>query len=364
MRNTSTLSRGAVVAMLAIGLAAPLAPLAAQERIVRVRGDSVMLRAFNGAKMDTLSVLVRALNHEPWGSPAWLELSHRIDSIAFSGEPNVGRVFFRTMPKLPDSPTRGWVGFVAQGPSTRFIDEDGENVTYLAYPSILSVDPQSPADRAGMIPGDVLIAFNGTDVVGHEFNLSKLFVPDKRVGVTVRRDGETKDFALEVRRAPEPIESRRIELSRIPAPLPPLPPNGTATIVIGKADGDRLDARMRRATAAAAVATSRGMPAPLIAGRFPVIGPRGVWGADVSPVGAELAKALKLEKGVLVNEIPDESPAFKAGVRAGDVITTASGQQVSTLGQLQDQVLSRLGDRSIALQVMRDHKPRTITVTW
>jgi serine protease Do len=121
---------------------------------------------------------------------------------------------------------------------------------------------------------------------------------------------------------------------------------------------------MRRATAAAAVATSRGMPAPLIAGRFPVIGPRGVWGADVSPVGAELAKALKLEKGVLVNEIPDESPAFKAGVRAGDVITTASGQQVSTLGQLQDQVLSRLGDRSIALQVMRDHKPRTITVTW
>jgi serine protease Do len=99
------------------------------------------------------------------------------------------------------------------------------------------------------------------------------------------------------------------------------------------------------------------------AGRFTVIGPHSVFGADVSPVNADLARVLKLEKGILVNEVPDASPAFKAGLRIGDVIVAVAGQSVATVGQLQDVIVSRIGDRTVPLQVMRDRKPVKITVT-
>jgi len=263
---------------------------------------------------------------------------------AADGSPNV--VF--------ESVARGWVGFNAQGPKQQILTDDGERLTYFAYPSIISVDPNSPADRAGIVPGDVLIAFNGTDVVGHEFNITRLFVPEKKVAVTVRRDGETKDYSLDVVRAPQRIESRRLEFNKTPMPaMAPPPPPGVMRIEVPDGEGRRITGNMR---------VRAGVPAGTRVGV--VISPHGVLGADVSPVGADLAKVLKLEKGILVNEAPEASPAYKSGVRVGDVIVSASGQSVSTLSELQDQVLSRFGDRSILLQVVRNHKPTKITVTW
>jgi serine protease Do len=103
---------------------------------------------------------------------------------------------------------------------------------------------------------------------------------------------------------------------------------------------------------------------PLMSGRFAVITPHGVFGANVSPVGADLAKVLKLEKGVLVNDAPEDSPAYKSGLRAGDVIVSVSGQPVVTLGELQDQIMTHFGDRAVVMQVVRGKKPVKINVTW
>jgi serine protease Do len=362
----SRVTRGAAAALVTFALGAPVSGAGAQGVApARARGDTAVFRAFITAKQDTIGSLVRALERERYGSPAWLEISGKLDSLVMaSAGPN--GVFFRraggpSVARFPEPPLRGWIGINAQGPNRQIIDETGDRITYLAYPSVLSVDPDSPADRAGIAPGDLLVAFNGLDVVGREFDLTKLFVPEKKLGVTIRRDGETKEFSLDIVRAPQRIASRRIELAKIPGS----PLVGVMRIDVDKPDAPEPPPRVRVRTGEAGVTLPRNaVPAMLMAGRFNIITPHGVWGANVSPVGADLAQVLKLERGVLVNEVPEESPAYKSGLRAGDVIVSASGQPVTTLGQLQDQILSRLGDRSIVLQVMRTHKPARLTVTW
>lgn len=364
----SNVLRGGAVALFTAAAAQELSAQVVAP--ARPRGDSAMVRVFIAAKMDTISALMRALNHEKVGSPAWVELTAKMDSLVMSGEAGEHRFFFRQPDGseariILNTVPRGWIGFNAQGP--RRISDDGEGITYLAYPTIISVDPNSPADRAGIVPGDVLIAFNGTDVVGHDFNMNKLFVPEKKIGVTVRRDGETKDYSLEIAKAPQAVESRRQEFNRVLLPVPVSPgAPGLPKVAVGqmRIDVDRGDnapeVGARRVPMGAVMARGGAMPVRVGS----VISTHGALGANASPVNADLAKVLKLEKGILINEAPEESPAYKGGVRVGDVIVSASGQTVTTLSELQDQIVSRFGDRSIVLQVMRSHKTVKLTVTW
>lgn len=362
----SRLTRGGAAALLTFALGTPVAGVAAQAVApARVRGDTAVFRVLMSPKQDSIIALARALDRERYGSAAWLDLSARLDSMVMAGAGPNG-VFFRRaggpmLARFPEPPLRGWIGINAQGPNRQVIDDNGDRITYLAYPSVLSVDPDSPADRAGIAPGDLLVAFNGLDVVGREFDLTKLFVPEKKLDVTIRRDGDTKEFSLEILRAPQRVATRRIDLAKIPG----APVVGVMRIDVDRPEAPEPPPRVRIRSTDPVVALPRNaVPAMLMAGRFSVITPHGVWGANVSPVGADLAQVLRLERGVLVNEVPEESAAYRSGLRAGDVIVSASGQSVATLGQLQDQILSRLGDRSVVLQIVRAHKPTKLTVTW
>jgi len=90
----------------------------------------------------------------------------------------------------------------------------------------------------------------------------------------------------------------------------------------------------------------------------------GVFGAHVLTVSPELAKKLHLSAGLLVDEVPEETPAFKSGLRTGDVIVSASGQPVSSIKRLLELLMMRDTDRRAALVVMRDGKTHPISVSW
>lgn len=362
------LTGGAVAALFSITLAGTVAAqtvIAAPRRTAR---DSMFVRTFGVGKMDSILVLWRALHDEQYGSPAWLELSRKLDSLVtvvprLMIRQNGGGGGMLTATNVP----RGWLGFNAQGPSL----PEGDRVTYFAHPQILSVDPESPADRAGIIPGDVLVAFNGLDVIGHEFDLRRLIVPDTRVSVTIRRAGEMKDIPLDIVKVPQGVFNRRLAFGGPGMPLPPGAEGNVFIRIDPGEDGRSTTVGSARITTGArgsggsgpVIAMARGL-GPMAAGTYMVIAPHAVFGADVSTVGGDLARALKIERGVLVNDVPEASPAYKSGLRVGDVIVSASGQPVATLGQLQDLIVSHFGERSVLLQIVRDRKPARITVAW
>jgi serine protease Do len=133
---------------------------------------------------------------------------------------------------------------------------------------------------------------------------------------------------------------------------------------------ERAETAMRHALAASGgrLGPGRVVVAPRMAMDFGdqmfVISPNGVLGASVSTVGPELARKLKLEMGVLVNDVPEETPAWKGGLRTGDVIVNVGGQTVASLRQLRELILMRAADRMVPLRIVRDKKPQDVSVTW
>jgi Do/DeqQ family serine protease len=88
----------------------------------------------------------------------------------------------------------------------------------------------------------------------------------------------------------------------------------------------------------------------------------GINGQDLTP---DLAKALNVTgtHGAVVTRVLPKSPAEKAGLKAEDVIIEANGKSIDGFLQLRNIVgLLRVGEK-VELKVVRDGKPRNVTVT-
>lgn len=314
------LARGAAAALLGLSAALPARAQGGAVMPVKVQDSAGVRIVMSGRRvpLDSIAALMRAFDQEPLGSQEFLRLRENIDRLAMEmatthvlfGDPNAGG-------KLAILP-KGWIGINAFGPGRQFVSPSGLFAEYFDYQPIVSVDPESPAQRAGVAPGDVLMAYNGIDLRGHRFNLTRLFTPDEKVSVTVRREGETKDFSMMVAKTPQQIIIRRRDLDAIP-------------------DGDlRVGAVMRGNPAmghepgGAVVITAQ--PSGDASGNYIFhLSPtqNAVFGAKVLMLSPDLAKKLKLSAGLLVDDVPEETPAFKSGLRTGDVIVSASGQPVT-----------------------------------
>ena len=64
------------------------------------------------------------------------------------------------------------------------------------------------------------------------------------------------------------------------------------------------------------------------------------WAWCVGEIAGDLAEQFGVHRheGVFVNEVMPDSPAAKAGVQEGDIITEFGGKHVATPGQLQQLV--------------------------
>jgi len=346
-----SLSRGGAAAFFTILVALPLAAQSGTAGS-RTRDSSgvVQVMVWTKGRVDTIKTLMRSFDEARPGSPIWDSVRKQIEALMPS------RVEFRRTLN-PTLAPRGWIGIVTDGvPGQEEFRPDGVYQTYFAHPTIVTVDGQSPAQRAGIMPGDVLIAYNGLDIVGRPFNLTQLLVPDKKLGVTVRRDGATKDFAVTVAKATERVAVRRKEFNQEPGMLPP------------EFEREQVEAALERAQPGGRVGTARiiaGPELPIGFGtRMFFIAPNGVLGASVLTVGPALAKVLKLETGVLVTDVPEETPAWKSGLREGDVIVNVAGQPVASLNQLRGLVAVHANERAVPLRIIRDKKPQDVTVKW
>ncbi|MFZ0769795.1 MAG: Do family serine endopeptidase [Candidatus Sulfotelmatobacter sp.] len=91
----------------------------------------------------------------------------------------------------------------------------------------------------------------------------------------------------------------------------------------------------------------------------------GYMGIGISDVTPENAKFFHVEnnEGAVVSQVEDGSPAAKAGLKVGDVITELNGQKVSDASQLQIEVGQKQPGSSIKLEVLRDGKTISVPVT-
>jgi serine protease Do len=92
---------------------------------------------------------------------------------------------------------------------------------------------------------------------------------------------------------------------------------------------------------------------------------RGWLGVQIQPVTEDLAESLGLteEKGAIVSDVTAGSPALKAGLKQGDVIIKANGQEIEDARDLSKTVAALAPDAKVPFEIIRDGKPETITVT-
>jgi serine protease Do len=92
---------------------------------------------------------------------------------------------------------------------------------------------------------------------------------------------------------------------------------------------------------------------------------RGWLGVQVQPVTTGIAESLGMKKaeGVMVDEPQNGSPAAKAGVRSGDVVTALNGTPVKDSRDLARKVAALAPGSSAELDILRNGESKTLTVT-
>jgi serine protease Do len=199
---------------------------------------------------------------------------------------------------------------------------------------VTRVEPESPAERAGLKPGDVIMQYNGERVEGIE-QFSRL-VRETPVGREVKleifREGSPQTVTVKV-------AARRASMQFPVMPTPPMAP-----MAPGGAMG-QFEYRM-----------------PDIPRTF-MIWRSSALGIECETLEGQLADYFGVKQGVLVRSVSSSSPAAQAGIRAGDVITRIDDAKVATPSDLLNRVRTMAQGNSVTLTLMRDHKEMTVKVS-
>lgn len=366
--------RRAVPIVLAAALLAGVAPLAPAQRVsVRIRdttveGDSALRR---GA---VFSESIEQLINELLASR---QIEERV-ALALRGEDNatraqelereLGRVSRRTTAlgsivelrcAKEDAPPEGYLG-VTFG-DVRVLRRSDEPAVYELgeLPTILSVEPGSPAEKSGMQRGDRVLTVGGRDT-RRPIALATILKPGARVSVRVQRQGQPKEFTLVVAKRPPSFGVPCAAVDDMagpdhPAPMalffrsPPAPPGA---------------GRAPRPAPAAAADVHLQPPPSGAWGLAPVpMGFSSVAGAQLAPVDEDWSALVGVDKGLVILQVSPGSPAKEAGLRKGDVIVAAGDSPVSAVGMLQ-RIVNDSESRSLKLQVVRGGRTQSIVLRW
>ena len=91
---------------------------------------------------------------------------------------------------------------------------------------------------------------------------------------------------------------------------------------------------------------------------------RGYIGTSVQTLTPELADAFKLKElsGALVGEVSPKSPAEKAGIKSGDVITSVNGKKIGDARELRLMIGSMAPGTKVKIEVNREGQKKTFGV--
>jgi serine protease Do len=201
--------------------------------------------------------------------------------------------------------TRGWLGVRIQTVNQDIAEQFGMERPYGAL--VGQVEKDSPADKAGILQGDIIIRFMDKEI--SEMTMLPTLVSQTAVGVkakvTLFRKGKEK----------------------------------IVTVTIGKLQGDAdLSDEAEEETASL--------------------------GMTVQELTPELAESLKIDKatGVLVTNVENGSPAAMAGLMRGDLITEINQEQVSDMETFGKLLAQTKDDKRILLLAQRGSNSRYVVI--
>jgi serine protease Do len=187
---------------------------------------------------------------------------------------------------------------------------------------IVRVEEGSPAEEAGLKAGDVLLSYNGENIVGAQ-QLGRLVAETpqgRRVKLQYWRDGKG--------------ESTMVTTGA---------PRATNLNFPGSPNFEMPDMRNF---------TMSDIPNPLL------IWKNSLLGIECESVDSQLAQYFGVKHGVLVRSVENGSAAGKAGLRAGDVVTAIADHDVSTPHDLRSYARSeRHPVNSVSVEFTRERKP-------
>jgi C-terminal processing protease CtpA/Prc len=274
-----------------------------------------------------------------------------------------GQTMFIVPSRLPQAP--GYIGVTYSG-DMQYRGEGSELVVeHRDWPVIVSVEPRSPAARAGLSSGDTVISYNGYVLRNNKVSLSKLLKPGDTLTVKIRRDQSVRDVPVIVGRRPGATGLG----------------SGGTWVAIGPEDVWTATTTPRAVTSGRArVSGTAPTPAPSSGPRTTVSGalattpmpPVGfafttsnaVAGADLQRIKGDLAEVFGVERGVLVLDVQKSSIADRAGLRGGDVVLEAGGEKVYTPLDIRRAMEKSRGDGRLELRIIRKKKQQTISLQW
>ncbi len=182
---------------------------------------------------------------------------------------------------------------------------------------VAAVNPHSPAAAAGLRENDVIVMFDGERVrsVSHLTRLVHETPAGREVPMSVMRDGRKTDVRIRPEAGGTWFDPRF---------------------------GDTLDFIMQGVRDGV---TSR---------------TRSRLGVNVQELSGGLPEYFGVESGVLVTAVRPDTPAARAGLKAGDVITAVNGKPVSATRDLLSAIPESGSTEEVEVTVVREKKKTTL----
>jgi serine protease Do len=247
-----------------------------------------------------------------------------------------------------------WIGRGAQiGVQVRDVGSD-DSKTPPGGVIVDEVQADSPAEKAGIKAGDTILEFDGERVRSAK-QFSRL-VQETPVGRTVQavlsRHGQHVTVSVAPERSSGALWVDDLGVERwedgarswaYRVPPPPAPPSSPAPPTPPRAPRPP----------AVAIPAMPGFD-------FEMFGRGGRLGVSIESLTPQLEEYFGVKDGVLVRSVSEGSPAAKAGLRAGDVITAVNGSAVSDPSDLSGAINRLDSNAQFSLEIVRDKKPQTI----
>lgn len=288
------------------------------------------------------------------------ELGDRLDRLA---QKNAALMTTIEMSCAGDRQPEGWLGVQFSELQT-VMGEDAPMMPSLReYPKIDSVYSNSPASKAGVRRGDVVLIIGGQDA-RRPVQLDKLLRPTTRVPLRVQRDGSQKEITLVVEKRPADFNSECANVDQFISPDFDQP-----MIYMRTPRAPRVGTVMPRIPMPATAPDAPTGPPAVPAAPFQGFGftfqtsSSAIAGATLMALDDDWRATLGVDNGVLVTKVLPGTPSKDSGLHASDVIVSADGQNVASVRSL-SRIIGNAKSNAVKLQVIRAGKPLTLVLHW